>query len=89
MRIDGLEEAERDPDVDGEDVQVVRKVAVQDRPEDRTRAQDEDLRRVRVLGAQPERRGVLVVHLVDVLVEDAFVEERVGWGGGVREGGQK
>ena len=78
MRIDGLEEAERDPDVDGEDVQVVREVAVQDRPEDRARAQDEDLRRMRVLGAQTERRGVLVVHLVDVLVEDAFVEERVG-----------
>ena len=48
--VDGLEEAERDPDVDGEDVQVGPSETVQEGPHDGALRKDEDFERVRVLG---------------------------------------
>ena len=82
MRINSLEEAKGDPDVDREDVQVVPEHRVEDRPKNRARAEDEHLSGVRVLRSETERCGVLVVDLVDVLVERAPVESLVRcWGG--------
>ena len=77
MGINGLEETEGDPDVDGEDVQVVAEHAVEDGTEDRAGSEDEDLGRVGVLGGKTEWSGVLVVNLVDVLVERSPVKSTV------------
>lgn len=72
------EEAEDDPDVHGEDVEVA---LAQDAPENRASdgagAEDEDLERVRVLCREAERGGKLVVELVDALVQRAGVESSV------------
>jgi len=68
MRVDSLEEAEDDPDVDGDNVQVLREEHVQKRAEDRARTEDEDLSRMGVFGRKAKRRRVLVVDFVNVLV---------------------
>ncbi len=78
MGVDGLEEAEGDPDVDGEDVEVLGDVAVEEGTADGARAEDEDLERVGVLCCETEGGGVLVVDLVDVLVERTEMEGLVG-----------
>lgn len=78
MRVDSLEEAERDPDVDGEDVQVAREEAVEQGSRDGAGAKDHDLCRVRILSGQTERRRVLVMDFVNVLVEHRRVEELMG-----------
>lgn len=54
VSIDGLEEAEHDPEVDGDDVQVRGEVAVQEGAEDGACAQDEDFSGVCVLGRKTE-----------------------------------
>ncbi len=77
VRIDGLEETEDNPDVDGEDVEVVTEHAVQDGTKDRASSKDENLGGVSVLGSKTERGGILVVNLVDVLVERAPVQSLV------------
>lgn len=68
MRVDGLEETKRYPDVNRQDVQVASKVTIQDRPCNCSCAEDEYLRRVRVFGCEAKWRRVLVVDLVDVLI---------------------
>ena len=78
VRIDGLEETERDPDVHRENVEVAGEVAEEERAADGAGAEDEDLERVGVLGCETEGRRVLVVDLVDVLVEGAPVKCLVG-----------
>ena len=78
VSINSLEETEGDPDVDGDNVEVVTERAVEDRAADRTSAEDHDLRGVRVLSREPKRCRVLVVDLVDVLVERAPVQRAVG-----------
>ena len=55
-------------------MKVLREVAVQQRAQDRASAEDEHLRRVRVLRGQSEGGRVLVVNFVNVLVQDARVE---------------
>ena len=77
MRVDGLEEAERDPCVDDDDVQAVRRRGVDERARDGAGGQDEHFERVRVFGGEPEGRGVFVVDLVDVLVQEGRVQELV------------
>ena len=77
MGVDSLEETESNPDVDGEDMQVTAEHSVEDRPEDGTGAQDEDLSRVSILGSKTEGSRVLVVNLVDVLVERSPVKSTV------------
>jgi hypothetical protein len=67
--IDGLEETEGDPDVDSDDVQVWLEPAVEQRPEDRARSENHDFERMRVFRGKAERRGVLVMELVNVLVK--------------------
>ena len=68
MRVDSLEEAEDDPDVDGYDVQVLREEHVQKRAKDRARTKDEDLSRMGVFSCKAKRRRVPVVDFVNVLV---------------------
>lgn len=48
VRIDGLEETEGDPDVDGEDVEVVAEEAVEEWAGNGSLGKDEDLERVGV-----------------------------------------
>ena len=55
-------------------MKVLRELAVQQRAQDRASAEDEHLRRVRVLRGQSEGGRVLVVNFVNVLVQDARVE---------------
>ena len=75
--VDGLEQAQRDPGVHGQDVQVAGNRAVQDGRKHRAEAEEHDLDRRRVLGRHAEGRRVLVVDLVHVLVEGPPVEHAV------------
>jgi hypothetical protein len=72
--VNSLEQPEDDPDVDGDNVKVGSEETVEERSTDGTHAEDEDLKRVGVLGGETERCAVLVVHLVNVLVEGTVVE---------------
>ena len=56
VRVDGLEETEGDPDVDDDDVQVVRGRGVDEGSGDGARCEDQDFERVRVLGGETEGR---------------------------------
>lgn len=78
MCVDGLEETKDDPDVDGEDVQVLGKVAPEQRTADGSSAEDEHFSRVSVLGSEAKRRRVLVVQLMNVLVEQRCMQSLVG-----------
>ena len=75
--IDGLEEAEDDPDVHGQDVKVLGDGAPDDRDTDGTETQAHDFNRRGVLGSETEGSGVLVMDLVDGLVEGTPVESAV------------
>lgn len=68
MCVDGLEESQDDPEIDGDYVEVLREVAVQERTGECSCAQDEHLGGVSVLCSETEWCRVLVVNLVDVLV---------------------
>jgi hypothetical protein len=70
VRIDGLEQTERDPRVHGQNVQVLRDGAPEDGAGDGSEAKNHDLNRRRVLSSQTERSRVLVMDLVDVLVQE-------------------
>lgn len=52
VRVDGLEEAQHNPEVDCDDVQVTHEVAVEEGSEDGASAKDEDLSGMRVLGGE-------------------------------------
>lgn len=69
MCVDGLEQTERDPNIYSENVEVARKVTVEDGTSDRASAKDKHLGRVRVLGSKTKRSRILVVELVNVLVQ--------------------
>jgi hypothetical protein len=77
VRIDGLEEAKGDPDIDGEYVEVLREEAVNQRTENGSSPQNEDFRRVSVFSCQSERCRVLVVNLMNVLIEWPSVKRLV------------
>ena len=76
--IDSLEQPEDDPDVDGDNVEVLSEVAVDERAEDGASSKDENLSGVSVLSGQTEGRRVLVVDFVNVLVQDTSVQGLVG-----------
>ena len=78
MGIDGLEEAEDDPDVHGEDVEVASAKDVENRTSDRSSTEDEDLGWVGVLGGKAEGSRVFMVDFVDVFVHGTPVEELMG-----------
>ena len=69
MGIDGLEETEGDPDVDGDYVQVWLDPAVKQWSENCPRSEDHDFERMCVLGGETERCGILVVELVNMFVK--------------------
>ncbi|KAI3476992.1 hypothetical protein L1887_61422 [Cichorium endivia] len=77
VRVDRLEEAQHDPDVHGEDVQVLGEGAQHERSADGAHAENQHLERMRILGRQTEGRRVLVVLLVDVLVQRAPMQRAV------------
>lgn len=77
VRVDGLEDAQRDPDVHGQDVQVAGDGAPQDGRADGAEAEDHDFDGRRVLGCEAEGRGVLVVDLVDVFIQRSPVHGAV------------
>ena len=68
MRVDGLEEAQHDPAVHGQDVQIFRDAAPDDRRADCAGTEQHYFDRRGILGCEPERGRVLVVDLVDGLV---------------------
>lgn len=69
VRVDGLEQAEDDPCVHGQDVQVLGDGAVQNGRADSSQSEDEDFDGRGVFSGHAEGRRVVVVDLVDVLVE--------------------
>ncbi len=77
MRIDGLEQAQDNPRVHGEDVQVARDGTPQDGRAYGAEAEDHDFDRRGVFGGEAEGRGVLVVDLVDVFVQRTPVQGAV------------
>lgn len=70
VRINGLEQTEGDPAVHGQDVEVLGDGAPEDGASDATKTEDHDFNGRSVLSGQTERRGVLMVDLVDVLVKE-------------------
>jgi hypothetical protein len=78
VRVDGLEKAEDDPEVDGDDVEVLGEVAVDEGAENGACAEDENLSGMGVFSGKTEGRRVLVMDLVDVSVQRAVVEGLVG-----------
>ena len=77
MRIDGLKQAQRNPDIHGQNVEVPGDGAPEDGRADRGYAEKHDFDRRGVLGGEAEWCGVLVVDFVDVLVEGTPVEGSV------------
>jgi hypothetical protein len=75
VSIDGLEEAEDDPNVHGENVKVASANDVEDWTSDRSSAEDEDLGWVGIFSGKAEGSRVFVVNFVDVLVHGTPVEE--------------
>lgn len=78
VRVDGLEEAEGYPDVNREDVQVAREVAIENGACNGPRAENEDFSGMRIFGGKAEWRRVLVVDLVNVLIEHTGVQCLMG-----------
>lgn len=79
MCINGLEKTERDPNINGENVEVAGKVAVEDGTRDRTRAEDKHFCRVGIFGSKTKRCRVLVVKLVNMLVQWSPMKSLVGY----------
>lgn len=74
MGVDGLEEPQCDPSVNRDDMQVTREEAVDQRTEDSSSPQNEDLSWVCVFSSQAEWRRVLMVDFVDVFIKHASVK---------------
>jgi len=77
VRVDGLEHTQRDPDVHGEDVEVLGDGAPQDGATDCAETEDHDFDWRRVLCCEAKGCRVLVVDLVNVLVQRAPVHGAV------------
>jgi hypothetical protein len=77
VRVNGLEHTQRDPDVHGEDVEVLGDCAPQDGAADRAETEDHDFDWRGVFCREAEGCRVLVVDLVDVLVQWAPVHGAV------------
>lgn len=77
VRVDGLEQAQHNPDVHCEDVQVAGEGAPEDRASDSTETKNHDLDRRRVFGRQAERSRVLMVNFMDRLVKRTPVKSTV------------
>lgn len=78
MCVDSLEEAEGYPDVNREDMQVAREVAIENRACNCSCAENENFSGVRIFCSKAERRRVLVMDLVNVLIEHTSVQCLMG-----------
>jgi len=75
MRINSLKQAQDDPDIHRQDVQVsLREDTPEQRAADGASAKDQDLERVGILGSEPEGSRKLVMKLVDLLVQLALMQ---------------
>ena len=77
VRVDGLEQAESDPYVYRQDVQVASDGAPEDGRTDGWDSEKHDFDRRSVLSGETEWCGVLVVNFVDVLIEGTPMEGTV------------
>lgn len=75
--VDGLEDTQDDPDVHGQNVQILGDCAPEDWCANSTEAKDHNFDRRGVFCGEAEGCGVLVVDLVDVLVQWAPVHSAV------------
>jgi len=78
VSIDSLEQPKYNPDVDSDNVEILREEAIDERAEDGASPEDENFRWVGVFSGQTEGSRVFVMNFVDVLIEDASVEGLVG-----------
>jgi len=74
VRIDSLEETGRDPEVHGQDVEVLSYQAPDDGDDNGTSTKDHGLNWRGIFRSKTERSRVLMVNLVDILVEEPIVE---------------
>jgi hypothetical protein len=74
VRVDSLEETEDNPEVDGDDVQVLGEVAVDERAEDGTGTKNEHFGRMGILCRQTKWSAILVMNLMNVLVQHTSVQ---------------
>lgn len=77
VRIDSLEETAGNPEIHGQDVEVLSAQSPDNRDDDGTGTENHGFDRGRVFGGESEGGRVLVVNLVDVLVEESPVEDSV------------
>lgn len=77
MGIDGLEEATDNPDVHGNDMQVLRQRAEDDGKSDSAESEDHGFERRGIFRGKTEWSAVLVVELVDHLVQARSVQSSV------------
>ena len=78
VRVDGLEQAQDNPNVHGENVQITSDSTPDDGAADGSETQNHNLDRRCVFSGQTERSRVLVVDLVNGLVKRAPVQGTVG-----------
>lgn len=77
MCVDGLEQTQGDPEVDGEDVEIVEEHAPKERGADSSNTQQQNLNRRCVFGGKAEWCSVCVVDLVHASVERSPMERTV------------
>ena len=77
MGVDGLEEAEDDPQVHSDEVELTRERDPEDGGTDDANAEEHDLDGRSILCGQAERSAVRVVKLVDGLVQRSVVQDSV------------
>lgn len=77
VSVDSLAETKSDPDVDGEDVQILSEKTVEERAGDGSLGENEDLQGVGVLRGQSDRGAESMMLLVDVLVQRSPVKRSV------------
>lgn len=88
MRINGLVKAQEDPNIDGDDMEVLRQEAVKKWAPYCAHSKDKDLERMRVFCSKTKWCTVLVVELVDVAVQRSIVQSLVSCNPDLLDGSQ-
>lgn len=78
MRIDRLEQAQHDPRIHGQDVQIMSDRAPEDWTDNGAEPEQEDFNWTCVFCGKPKGSGVLMVNLVDHFVQSRCVQGAVG-----------
>lgn len=73
VRIDGLEQAQHNPEVHGQNMQITSNSTPKDGGSDCAETQNHNFNGRSVFGSEAKRSRILVMDLVDVLVEEAEV----------------